>query len=97
MDAKTGRVRWSYDVKQDGNQSSFHGNPTLTTDLVVIGVDRGTDPQGQGHVYAFERATGKVRWKQLATPGVSSDVLTDESRIIALVQTGELTGFDMHT
>ena len=33
VDAATGRVRWSYDVKQDGNQSSFHGNPVLASDL----------------------------------------------------------------
>jgi len=97
VDASTGRVRWSYDVKQDGNQSSFHGNPVLTTDLVVIGVDRGTDPQGQGHVYAFERATGRVRWKHLAAPGVSSDILTDGSLIITLAQTGELIGLDIHS
>jgi len=97
VDANAGGVRWRYDVKQDGNQSSFHGKPVLTADLVVIGVDRGTDPQGQGHVYAFERATGKVRWKQLAAPGVSSAVLTDESLVIALVQTGELIGFDIHS
>jgi outer membrane protein assembly factor BamB len=97
VDAVTGRVLWSYDVKQDGNQSSFHGNPLLISDLVIVGADHGTDIQGQGHIYAFNRATGAVQWKYLAAPGISSDLLTDAPRIVALAQTGELIGLEIHS
>ncbi|MGI9074875.1 MAG: PQQ-binding-like beta-propeller repeat protein [Bryobacteraceae bacterium] len=70
LDRDTGRVRWSYDIKQDGNQNSFHGDPLVTGDLILIGTDAGR----QGHVYAFERTMGKVRWKYLAWSGVADDV-----------------------
>lgn len=70
MDPETGRVRWSYNIKQDGNQTSFHGDPLVTGDLILIGTDAGK----QGHIYAFERATGNVRWKYLAPAGAGGDV-----------------------
>lgn len=70
LDRKTGQVRWSYDIKKDGDQTSFHGNPLITDDLIIIGTDGRSSPEGVGHVYAFERATGKVRWKYKLTTGV---------------------------
>ena len=70
LDRKTGDVRWSYDIKKDGDQTSFHGNPLVTNDLIVIGTDGRSGPEGVGHVYAFERATGRVRWKYQLTSGV---------------------------
>ena len=39
LDKKTGEVRWSYDIKKDGDQTSFHGNPLITEDLIIIGTD----------------------------------------------------------
>jgi outer membrane protein assembly factor BamB len=68
LDRKTGQVRWSYDISQDGDQTSFHGNPLVVNDLIITG----TDGSGVGHVYAFETATGKVRWKHAITKGVSN-------------------------
>ena len=70
LDRNTGEVRWSYDIKKDGDQTSFHGNPLITNDLIIIGTDGRSGPEGVGHVYAFERATGKVRWKYKLTKGV---------------------------
>jgi len=66
-------VRWSYDIHQDGNQTSFHGNPLITDQLVLIGTDKSCASGGIGHVYAFDRATGAVRWKYraLSFPGTS--------------------------
>ena len=52
LDKKTGQVKWDYDIRKDGEQSQFHGDPLITDQLVVIGTD-GTI----GYVYAFERAT----------------------------------------
>ena len=70
----TGEIRWSYDIRKDGNQISFHGNPLVTEDLILIGTDRSCAPDGVGHVYAFERNTGKVRWKYQTT-SVPTDIL----------------------
>jgi outer membrane protein assembly factor BamB len=67
-------VRWSYDIGKDGKQKSFHGNPLITDDLILIGTDLNCVPDGIGHVYAFERGTGKVRWKYQTT-SVPTDIL----------------------
>jgi outer membrane protein assembly factor BamB len=70
----TGQLQWSYDIRKDGNQQSFHGDPLVTDDLILIGTDKSCDPNGVGHVYAFERDTGKVRWKYRAI-SVPTDIL----------------------
>lgn len=70
----TGEVRWSYDIRKDGKQQSFHGNPLITDDLILVGTDLSCAPDGVGHVYAFERNTGKMRWKYQTT-SVPTDVL----------------------
>jgi outer membrane protein assembly factor BamB len=76
----TGQLQWSYDIRQDGNQQSFHGDPLVTNDLILIGTDKSCDPEGVGHVYAFERETGKVRWKHLST-GVPTDIVQLNSNV----------------
>lgn len=70
LDRKTGQVRWSYNIGQDGDQTSFHGNPLVVGDQVITG----TDGSGIGHVYSFDIATGKVRWKYPITKGVPNGV-----------------------
>jgi outer membrane protein assembly factor BamB len=76
----TGQLQWSYDIRQDGKQQSFHGDPLVTNDLILIGTDKSCDPNGVGHVYAFERNTGKVRWKYLST-SVPTDILQVNSNV----------------
>jgi len=77
LDKKTGQVKWDYDIRKDGEQSQFHGDPLITDDLVVIGTD-GT----LGHVYAFGRTTGAVRWKyKVEATGVASDIVRVENQI----------------
>ena len=73
LDRATGKVRWNYDIGRDGKQRSFHGNPLIIDDLILIGTDQSCDPEGIGHVYAFERESGKVRWKYLST-NVPTDI-----------------------
>jgi outer membrane protein assembly factor BamB len=63
FDKRTGKVRWSYNIHQDADQTSFHGNPLITDQLVLIGTDKSCASGGIGHVYAFDRSTGTVRWK----------------------------------
>jgi eukaryotic-like serine/threonine-protein kinase len=76
----TGQVRWSYDIRQDGKQQSFHGDPLVINDLILIGTDKSCDPEGVGHVYAFERDTGKVRWKYRST-SVPTDIIQFNSNV----------------
>jgi outer membrane protein assembly factor BamB len=70
----TGQVQWSYDIRKDGKQQSFHGDPLVTGDLILVGTDRSCDPEGVGHVYAFDRNSGKVRWKYRST-SVPTDIV----------------------
>jgi eukaryotic-like serine/threonine-protein kinase len=76
----TGQVQWSYDITKDGKQQSFHGDPLVTNDLILIGTDRSCDPEGVGHAYAFERASGKVRWKHRST-SVPTDIIQLNSNV----------------
>jgi outer membrane protein assembly factor BamB len=76
----TGQVRWSYNIRNDGKQQSFHGNPLVTDDLILIGTDYGCEPDGVGHVYAFERNSGKVRWKYRST-SVPTDIVLLNSNV----------------
>ena len=80
LNRTTGQVQWSYDIRKDGNQQSFHGDPLVTNDLILIGTDKSCVPDGVGHVYAFERDTGKVRWKYRST-SVPTDILQLNSNV----------------
>ncbi len=99
LDKNTGQLRWSYNIKQDGDQSSFHDDPLIADDLVVIGTDAGR----QGHIYAFNRATGKVRWKYLVRTGdledfgVASDIVRKDDAIYAVAKGDDLLCLDLTT
>jgi outer membrane protein assembly factor BamB len=80
LNKNTGQLRWSYDIGNDGNQRSFHGNPLITGALILIGTDRSCDPDGVGHVYAFEQSTGRVHWKYKTT-SVPTDILQIGSNV----------------
>ena len=70
----TGQVQWSYNIRRDGKQQSFHGDPLVIGDLILIGTDYNCEPDGIGHVYAFERNSGRVRWKYRST-SVPTDIV----------------------
>jgi outer membrane protein assembly factor BamB len=80
LNKTTGHVVWSYDIRKDGNQQSFHGDPLVTNDLILIGTDKSCAPDGVGHTYAFERDSGKVRWKYRTT-GVPTDIIQLNSSV----------------
>ena len=80
LDKTTGAMRWSYDIKRDGNQQSFHGNPLFADDLILIGTDKSCAPGGIGHVYAFNKNTGAVRWKYRTT-SASTDIIRAGHRV----------------
>ncbi|HEX6719433.1 MAG TPA: PQQ-binding-like beta-propeller repeat protein [Pyrinomonadaceae bacterium] len=80
LDKTTGALRWSYDIKRDGNQVSFHGNPLFAGDLILIGTDKSCTPDGIGHVYAFDKNTGAIRWKYRTT-SASTDIIRVGPRV----------------
>src|SRR5713226_3709202 len=93
LDNKAGQVKWSYDIRKDGEQSQFHGDPLITDELVVIGTDGKI-----GHVYAFERATGAVRWKyRVNERGVASDVVRLGHYVYAVTLGDELICLDLES
>jgi outer membrane protein assembly factor BamB len=91
FDKDTGAIRWKYDTKPDQN-TSFHGNPIVTDDLVVLDADL-----PKGHVYALERATGAVRWKFRADEGVSSDLIRHADTVFAVTSEDRLVAIDLKT
>jgi len=87
-------VRWSYNIHQDGNQTSFHGNPLIADQLVLIGTDKSCAPGSIGHVYAFDRATGTVRWKY-RTAGTPTDIARIGSTVYAASFADELIALNL--
>lgn len=48
LNKATGELRWSYDIRKDGKQISFHGNPLIVDDMILIGTDHNCVPDGVG-------------------------------------------------
>jgi outer membrane protein assembly factor BamB len=93
LDRKTGLVKWEYDIRKDGEQSQFHGDPIITDRLLVIGTDGKI-----GHVYAFERTTGVVVWKyKVNDRGVASDIIRVGEEGCFVTLGNELVCVDLET
>jgi outer membrane protein assembly factor BamB len=80
LDKTSGAIRWSYDIKKDGNQQSFHGNPLFAGNLILIGTDKSCAPGAVGHVYAFDKNTGAIQWKYRTT-SASTDIIRVGARV----------------
>jgi outer membrane protein assembly factor BamB len=82
----------------DGNQSGFHGDSLVTGDLVVIGTDG-----GDGHVYAFDKSWGSVRWKYpvprgvAQNRGVTSDIVRLGPAVFGVTIGDELISLDVES
>ncbi len=87
-------MRWSYDIHQDGNQTSFHGNPLVTNQLVLIGTDKGCAAATIGHIYAFDRETGAIRWKY-RTVGTPTDIARIGSTAYSISFSDELIALNL--
>jgi len=93
LDKKTGRVKWAYDTQRDGEELSFHGDPLITNELLLIGSDGRS-----GHMYALDRSTGVLRWKyDVAERGVASDVVRLGQNVYAVTLSDELLCLDLET
>jgi outer membrane protein assembly factor BamB len=92
LDLATGSIRWSYDTNVDANQRSFHGRMLFDDSLVYVGTDIPS-----GHVYAFEKHSGRVRWKYFAGLGVHGDIIGSGGRVYALTKQDTLLCFERET
>jgi len=70
LDAKTGGVLWATPAGSGPEQYFFHGDPLITSDLVVAGGDAAAG----GHVHGFDRHSGTMRWKFPAGHGVTGPI-----------------------
>lgn len=99
IDKNTGQLHWSYNIEQDGEQTSFHDDPLVAGNLIIIGTDAGR----QGHIYVFDRTTGKVRWKYLVRTGdlqdfgVAADMVRKGDAIYAVAKGDDLLCLDLAT
>ena len=86
LDARTGRAVWRYDSDRCGWAS-----PALAGPLVVetfIGRSCAEDVPGRdGEAIAFDRATGRVRWRRVIGPTESSPLVAN-----GLVYVGDWSG-----
>jgi len=96
LEKGTGKVRWSYDSQQDGGVVEFHCDPLIVEDMVIIGSDR-RQAGGIAHLYAFERETGKLRWKYRVNLGVAADLQRIGPNIYAVTLEDELLSLDWKT
>lgn len=94
LDKQTGKVRWSYNIHQDGNQTSFHGNPLITERLILVGTDKSCAAGAVGHVYAFDRTTGAMRWKY-RTAGTPTDIARTGSTVYSASFVDELIALNL--
>jgi outer membrane protein assembly factor BamB len=93
LDKDSGQVRWSYDIKQDGIPTEFHGDPLIADSQVVIA----SDGQGTGHVYAFVRETGNLLWKFPVARGVPTDLARADRRVYAVTYHDSLLCLDLQS
>jgi eukaryotic-like serine/threonine-protein kinase len=94
VDKSTGALRWRYDATRDGGSPEFHGAPLVGGDLVILASDD-RRPDGVGHVYAIEAASGAVRWKTPIGRGSMADVLLQDGRLYAVTLDDVLVALDL--
>lgn len=93
LDKDSGQLRWSYNIKRDGIPFEFHGDPWIADSLVIVA----SDGRGTGHIYAFEIATGKMRWKFPVYRGVSTDVVGSGNSVYAVTYNDSLLCIDLQS
>jgi len=89
----TGAIVWQYDIQRDGDQTGFHGRYLSISDLLIVA----TDGNNEGFVYAFEQASGDVRWKHHVRRPVPSDVVRNGELIYVNTQGDSLLAINFTT
>ena len=91
LDRHTGAPAWTYDTGEDGPRAQFHGEAILTGKSLVLPSDG--DPEA--HLYAFDAATGEVRWRMAFEGGVATTPVVAGDSVIAAGAAGKLARIDL--
>ena len=91
LDAATGRRLWKVDTLPGRGRGAFHyfvtGAPLIAGDLVVIG-NGGADFRGaRGSISAYDRRTGRFRWRFYTVPRNPAQGAQDQRHLLAAVAT----------
>jgi len=70
------------------------GNSLVTDQLILIGTDKSCAPGSLGHLYAFDRRTGSVRWKY-RTSGIPTDIARIGSKVYAATLSDQLVALNL--
>jgi len=97
LDRGDGTPRWTADVRVGGHETSIHGDPLIAESLLIVGTDGTSADTTIGAVWALERATGQVRWRQPVPQGIVSDIRRSGDTVLALTRDNQLLGFDLAT
>lgn len=85
IDRASGELAWSHDTAADGPAAQFHGEILLDDgELLLVGADA----RPAAFVYAFERVTGRVRWKRAFPGGVATDLLRHGEAVLGVSMVG---------
>jgi outer membrane protein assembly factor BamB len=90
LDRATGEPVWRYDTSADGPPAQFHGEPLLLGDSIVIP----SDAVPAAHLYSFDAASGKLRWKAPFDHGVATTPLVLADRVVVVTSKGEVAALD---
>ena len=91
LDAANGRVLWTVDTIPSRGPGAFRytitGAPLIAGDLVVIG-NGGADFRGaRGFVTAFDRRTGRLRWRFYTVPRNPAEGREAQAHLVAAAST----------
>lgn len=93
-DLETGEERWRHDFLATVGHATFHGDPLLTPDVLVTGMES-LDPV---RVYAFAPATGEVLWRREGVDALTrSDIVGVAGLAVGRNHGGELVALDLET
>jgi quinohemoprotein ethanol dehydrogenase len=90
LDARTGQLLWKVDTllgRSERKPYSVTGAPLLAGDLVIIG-NSGADFAGaRGYVSAYDRISGKLRWRFFTVPRNPAEGPQDQAQLETAAKT----------
>ncbi len=90
LDARTGKLLWEVDTligRHERKPYTVSGHPVLAGDLVLIGNAGGDFAGARGYVSAYERTSGRLRWRFFTVPRNPADGPQDQAHLDAAAKT----------
>jgi len=97
LDAKTGKIRWETNVRGKAEKYFFHGDIFIAPDRIVASSDVVPSARAEAGVHAFDRDSGRERWKYPAGRGVLGAVIGAGSRVFAYAANGDLIALNLES